>query len=89
MVRNTLAKEEIAAIGKRIYGEQIREKVEPLHHGKFLVLDIDSGDYEIDERDVNASLRLLERRPKGTLYGLRIGFPAAYRLGGPVLVSRP
>jgi hypothetical protein len=89
MVRKTLPKEEIASIGRRIYGENIREKVEAQHHGKFLVIDIESGDYEIDDRDVNASLRLLARRPNGILYGIRIGYPAAYRLGGPILVAKP
>jgi hypothetical protein len=88
MVRKALTSKEVAAIGEQLYAEQIREKVEEEHRGKFLVLDIDSGDYEINERDVEASLRLLQRRPDGTLYGLRIGFAAAYRLGGSILMSR-
>jgi hypothetical protein len=52
------------------------------HFGHFLIVDILSGDYEIDEEDLAASNRLLARRPNGVLYGLRIGYPAAYRLGG-------
>ena len=89
MVRKALTKEEIGVIGRRIYAEQLRDKVEEEHRGQFLVLDIDSGDYEIDKRHIQASLRLLERRPEGTLYGLRIGYPATSRLSGSNLAGRP
>jgi hypothetical protein len=58
--------------------------VEAGNIGKFLVLDIESGDYEIDDEDEKASRRILARHPEGVLYGLRIGFAAAYRLGNCV-----
>ena len=60
----------------------IRPKVMPQHKGKFLVLDIDTGDYEIDEEDLQAEKRLRSRRPDGVLYGLRIGYTSAYTLSG-------
>ena len=72
---------EIAARGETIYREQIKDLVEDAHHGKFVIIDVDTGDYEIDKRDALASKRLLERRPEGVLYGIRIGFRAAYRMG--------
>ena len=74
--------EGIAQQGREIYERELRHEVEPEHSGRFLVLDVQSGDYEIADEDLDASERLLERRPEAMLYGLRIGERAAYRIGG-------
>lgn len=73
--------EAIAARGEEIYQQQIRDKVDPKHKGKFLVLDIETGDYEIDAEDLVAADRLLAKHPNATIYGVRVGFPAAYGIG--------
>ena len=74
--------EEVESRGEAIYEQQIRPKVEAQHKGKFLVLDVETGEYEIDDDDLAATKRVLANRPDAVLYGLRIGYPAAYRLGG-------
>ena len=79
--------EEVASQGEAIYGQQIRDKVEPECNGKFLVMDIESGAYEIDADDLKATKRLLTRCPDAVIYGLRIGFPTAYRIGGRFAVN--
>ena len=79
--------EEVAARGKAIYEQQIRAKVEAEHKGEFVVIDIETGDYEIDADDLTATKRALAKRPEAVLYGLRIGYPTAYRLGGRFTVS--
>jgi hypothetical protein len=81
----SLTKEQIAERGERIYGERLRATLEPEHRGRFFVLDIVSGDYEVDEEDIGATSRLLLRKPDGILYGLRIGYAAAYKLLTPRL----
>lgn len=81
------ASQEVESRGEAIYAQQIRDKVEAEHKGKFLVLDIETGDYEIDEDDLVATKRLLVRQPDAVLYGLRIGHPTAYRLGGRFAVQ--
>ena len=52
------------------------------NHGRFLVLDVATGDYEIDDRLAEASLRLHQRRPPPS-FAFRIGYPAAFKRGGP------
>ncbi|HXH13901.1 MAG TPA: hypothetical protein VNP04_29540 [Alphaproteobacteria bacterium] len=79
--------EEVAARGEAIYEQQIRAKVEAEHKGEFVVIDIETGDYEIDADDLTATKRALAKRPEAVLYGLRIGYPTAYRLGGRFTVS--
>ena len=71
-------KKEICARGEEIYQEQIQALVEPQEKGKFVVIDILSGDYEIHEEHVVASKRLWERRPDSVRYAGRVGYPAAY-----------
>ena len=63
-----------------IYDAQIRPQEAELK-GKFLVLDINTGDYEIDEKHVPAGLRMLERHPvesERAFYSFRIGYPTVY-----------
>lgn len=76
------APEEVVSRGEAIYEEQIRDHVEAENKGKFVVIDIETGDYEIDVDDLRATMRALAKRPAAILYGLRIGYPTAYRLGG-------
>ena len=82
--------EEVGRRGQALYEQQIRDKVETENEGKFLVLDITTGAYEIDEDDLVASDRLLAKYPRAVVYGLRIGYPSAYRLGaGHIAVRSP
>lgn len=71
----------IAARGEQIYQQQLREKVESEHKGKFLSIDIETGAYEINTDEVASSMALLEKHPEAILYWVRIGFPAAHRIG--------
>lgn len=67
--------EEVARRGREIYARRIRREVEPEHKGRFLVVDVTTGDYEIADEDLEASERLLKRRPDALLYGQPIGEP--------------
>src|SRR5438552_12138503 len=82
MPRTRYTNEEIGRLGNEIYRRSIRDKVMPQHKGKFLILDIESGDYEVDEDDLSAEDRLRARRPDGVFFGLRIGYTSAYTLAG-------
>lgn len=81
--------EDVARIGQEIYNRNLRGVVEAANAGRFLVLDVLSGDYEIDDDDLAASDRALARNPRAVLYGVRIGYPVAYRLGGHSQVAPP
>ena len=73
--------EEMAERGRKLYEERIKASVDPIHYGKFVVIDLDTGDYEIDKRHISAIKKLRERRPRALTYGIRVGFPSAYRSG--------
>lgn len=82
-------REEVAERGEEIYAREIKERVEPDENGKFVVIDIETGEYEIDKSDLAATKRALAKRPEAVLYRIRIGHRAAYKLGGRFLTRRP
>lgn len=71
-------------------GQQARERYEQLRPvieteeniGKLIVMDVESGDYEIDELGIEASRRLQTRHPGATLYALRIGYKTVESFAG-------
>jgi hypothetical protein len=80
--------EEIAARGKAIYDGQIRAKVEPQDNGKFLILDIETGEYEMDEDEFAASRRAHSKHPDGAFFGLRIGYRTSGTIGASGSTAR-
>lgn len=72
---------EIAERGQRMYEERIRSRVEQGNVGKFLVLNIETGHYEIDDDHLAASDRAATKYPGAPLYTVRIGQPTAGRIG--------
>ncbi len=82
MPHSRYASQEIVRRGQALYNRQIRAKVEGSHKGEFLVLDIESGEYEIDASEVAALRRAKAKHPDAALYILKIGYPTAYRVGG-------
>jgi hypothetical protein len=74
--------ESFSRLGSEIYERAIRPALLPDDEGKFVAIDIDSGQYEIDEDDYAATERLLVRRPDARIWLARAGERAAYRVGG-------
>jgi len=63
--------------------------VEPENKGKYLIIDVAMGDYEMDADGLAASKRAKARFPDAPLYTMRIGYLTAYRLGGRFAGKRP
>jgi hypothetical protein len=74
--------EEIARRAEELYDRKIRPKVEAENKGKILVIDIETGAYEIDDDLLRAAHRVRAKNPNAVLYSLRIGFPALAKMGG-------
>ena len=74
---------EIVERGKAIYEQQIRPKVGKEENvGKFLIIDIETGEYEMDDDEIAAGKRAHARHPDGAFYGMRIGYATGGTLGG-------
>ncbi len=73
--------DEVVRQGQTLYEKRIRREIDDSDHGKFLVLDIETGDYELDSDELQALKRAKAKKPNAVLYMLRVGYPTAYRLG--------
>ena len=70
--------------GNAIYEEKVRPHVdEEADRGKYVVIDIFSGDYEIDPTNSGGTWRLVDRHPGAITYKLRIGYPGVYNMNRP------
>ncbi len=73
--------EEIVRRGKTLYEQQLRPQVESGNTGKVLVINVETGDYEMNTDHLAASDRAAAKYPGAPLYAMRIGAPALGRLG--------
>lgn len=70
----------LVAKGKEMYEAKISRLVEPHEMGKFLALDVTTGDYEIHPTSLGiASEQLRARHPEAIVHSVRIGHPTVYR----------
>jgi predicted transcriptional regulator len=78
-----LSREEVARRAKQLYENGIRQKVEVEENiGKMVIIDIETGDYEVDKTGLQASRNLSKKHPNARLFGIRIGYNVAVSFGG-------
>ena len=65
------------------YEEKLRAQVEtPENFSKVLVIDVETGDYEVAKDTMEAYQRLRIKQPEGFFFFRRIGFPTHAKMGG-------
>ncbi len=72
----------LADRGTELFEHQIKPALRPADDGKFVAIDVRSGEYELDFDDYAAVNRLRTRLPSAEVWLERAGFPTAYRIGG-------
>ena len=81
MTRAVLDHHELARRGQEYYDRVLRAKLEPHHKGKFLALEVETGDYELGDSQLEALDRVEAKHPDSVFYILRIGYRTAARIG--------
>jgi hypothetical protein len=76
------SKEEFAKRGDAIYDKQILPKLTRKQVGKFLAIDIETGEYEINADELRAGNKLRRRIPEAQIWMVRIGYRATHSFGG-------
>jgi hypothetical protein len=74
--------DEVDALGQAIYDRVVKPALGPDDQGKFVAIDVESSDFEIDQDDYSAIMRLRSRRPDADIWLMRAGYRAAYQIGG-------
>jgi hypothetical protein len=75
------SKEEFARRGDEIYEREVLPRLAPEDEGKFVLIDIETGDYEVDRDELAASDRLFARRPDAQIWFRQVGSRYARRFG--------
>ena len=79
---------EVVERGQALYEQKIRAAVdEASNKDKMLVINVEIGEWEMDTDDVIAARKAKARFGEAALFSMRIGYPAAYRLGGRTLAA--
>jgi hypothetical protein len=71
--------EELARLGAEAFDRHVRPTLRPEDDGKFVAIDIVTGDHEMDKDDYAAVMCLRARRPTADIWLACVGQPATYR----------
>ena len=75
-------KEEFVRRGDAIYAKDIEPHLKPKDKGKYVAIDIETGDYEIAGEDRTASNNLRARLEDPRIYMMKVGSPYLAHFGG-------
>jgi hypothetical protein len=73
--------QEFAERGQSIYTREVEPRTSPADKGKYVAIDIDSGDYELGPDDLGTTDRLRARRPAARVWKVRVGYQGVVRFG--------
>jgi hypothetical protein len=79
-VQRRYSKKEFARRGDDLYDRKVRPHLGAEDDGKFVALDIDSGEFEIHAKEIIASDRLRKRLPEAQIWMVRVGSRHVHRL---------
>jgi hypothetical protein len=71
----------VTEAGEQIYRERYQAQYEASHRGKFLAIDVETGEATLAEEAVDAMEQAHQANPDHMLYLLKIGSPHIGRLG--------
>jgi hypothetical protein len=81
-VKRRYSKEEFARRGDAIYEKDILPKLTAKDAGKFLAIDIETGEHEIAADEMKAGDKLRARVPDAQIWMVRVGYAAPRSFGG-------
>jgi hypothetical protein len=83
------SKEEFAQRGDHLYQTQIKSQVETGNDGKIVLIDIETGIYEIADDLLTASKNLSAQLPDAQTWFVRIGHQAVDHFGAQSFKTQP
>jgi hypothetical protein len=88
-VKRRYGKEEFAHRGDTLYESVVIPHLKPEDTGRFVALDIDTSQFEIDDDELTACDRLRARLPEAQIWMVRVGSRYVHRFGGRERRSAP
>ena len=81
-VYDALTPEEIAKKGEEIYQDKLKAQFEPQENGKYLVIEVVSGDCFLGESILEAIEKAKSKYPNRLFYTVRVGYKGIFKMGG-------
>jgi hypothetical protein len=81
-VKRRYSVDEFARRGDAIYEKDILPKLATKDVGKFLAIDIETGEYEISADEMKAGDKLLKHVPDAQIWMVRVGYRSVHSFGG-------
>jgi hypothetical protein len=81
IIQTTNSPEELARLGADVFDRRVRPALNLEDDGKFVAVDVRTGEYEVDPDDYTAVTRLRARVPTADVWLARVGSPTTCRIG--------
>ena len=81
--------DDLIEIGREMYKKDVLPNIPHVKKGMMVVMDIVSGDYEVDLRAADARTRLEGRRPDAVMHTERVGYATPISAVSIRLARRP
>ncbi len=78
---NILTPEQVVEKGQKIYTEKLKPILEADNYGKFLVIEVESGNYFVADTLIEALQKAKEKYPGKLFHTLKIGFEGIFKMG--------
>jgi hypothetical protein len=75
-------RDDLVERGQAFYDEQLKEKLEPEHAGRYVAIEPESGRYFLADTGTDALTAALAEMPDGLFYLARVGYQTADAIGG-------
>ena len=73
MAKARYSKQEFARRGDTLFQDQILPQLNEQDAGKFVAIDIETGQFAVDGNEVQASAQVKARRPEAQIWICRVG----------------
>jgi len=82
------SREEVEQRGDEIYDREVLPRLSSEDEGKFALIDVETGGYEVDRNEIAASDRLLARHPDAQVWMRQVGSRFARRFGPRAIAEK-
>ncbi len=80
-IKRRYSKEEFARRGDTAFEGVVRPRLKPEDEGRFVAIDIETNEFEIDNDELKAGDRLRARLPEAQIWMVRVGHRSVHRIG--------
>ena len=71
---------DVGRLGRDLYARVVRPQLQPDDDNKYVAINVDTGEFEVDASDIEAVLRLHSRRAGSRVWLERAGWPSACKI---------